>query len=211
MHRIVLRALGLGALTVVAAAPWAGLFVKDTKGKAPQSQRKSTDPPTMAHGKLGQDLFLALDHRDLAGVQELIKKGADPNSRNGLEFTPLYIAAASHQPQAMKLLIDAGAKIDAESPYGSPLAFAAASAHVAGAEMLIAKGADVNVARVDGIHPLMMAAYTGAPPMVSLLIKNKAKIDEPNYYGATALSYAARGGNGPAGKMLLDAGAKVDS
>lgn len=165
----------------------------------------------MAKGKFGQDLFLAIDHRNLAEVQELIKKGADPNSRNGLEFTPLYIAAASHQPQAMKALIDAGAKIDAESPYGSPLSFAAASAHVAGAEMLIGKGADVNLARVDGIHPLMMAAYSGAPQMVSLLIKNKAKVNEPNFYGASPLSYAARSGHATASKLLLDAGAKVDA
>ena len=210
-HRIVLRALGLGALTVIAAAPWAGIFVGDKKNKPAQSQRKSTDAPIAPTGKLGQDLFFALDHRDLATLQDLIKKGADPNARNGLEFTPLYIAAASHQPQAMKALIDAGAKIDAESPYGSPLAFASATAHFAGAQMLISKGANVNVTRVDGIHPLMMAAYSGSPELVALLIKNKAKVNEPNFYEATALSYAARGGNVAAGKVLLDANAKVDS
>src|SRR5579862_357720 len=82
---------------------------------AAQQPRKSTDPPVAARGKMGQDLFLAIDHRDLAGVQALIQKGADPNSKNGLEFTPLYIAAASHQPDVMHALINAGAKVDADS------------------------------------------------------------------------------------------------
>jgi ankyrin repeat protein len=63
--------------------------------------RKTTDPPAPAQGKYGQDLFLAVDHRDLAKLKSLLKHGADPNSRNGLGFTPLYMASASHQPDAM--------------------------------------------------------------------------------------------------------------
>src|SRR5437867_4152276 len=74
-----------------------------------KASRKTTDPPVRAEGKLGQDLFLAIDHRDLPGVQSLLKRGADPNSRNGLEFVPLYIAAASHQNDVVKALLSAGA------------------------------------------------------------------------------------------------------
>jgi len=46
--------------------------------------------------------------RNVPGVQALLDKGADPNSKNGLEFTPLYIAAASHQLDTMQTLVNGG-------------------------------------------------------------------------------------------------------
>jgi ankyrin repeat protein len=175
-----------------------------------KQNRKSTDAPVMARGKMGQDLFLAIDHRDLAGVQSLLKKGADPNSRNGLEFTPLYIAAASHQTDVMKALIAAGAKPDDGSTYGTPLTFAAITANVEGANLLLSLGADVNAPRTDGITVLMMAANAGSPELVSELIKRKAEVDARDDNASTALLFAARGGFNKVGQILLDAGADVN-
>lgn len=176
-----------------------------------KSQRKTTDPPMLSRGKLGQDLFLAIDHRDLAEVKSLLSKGADPNSRNGLDFVPLYIASASHQLDVMKALISANAKADAESPYGTALTLASATGHTEGVSLLISKGANVNHVRVDGITPLMMAANAGRPDTVGELLKNKANPNLKNYAGATALAYAARAGNLEAGRLLLNAGAAVDT
>lgn len=173
--------------------------------------RRSTDPPTMATGKLGQDLFLAIDHRDNSGVMELIKKGADANSRNGLGMTPLDIAAASHQPDVMKSLLGAGAKTDADSPYGTPLTFAAITGNYEGAKLLLDRGADVNTARVDGKTVLMMASTSGNPLLIAELLKRKANVNAKSYNNATALSYAARAGHVAVGQMLLQAGAAVDA
>lgn len=173
--------------------------------------RRSTDPPTMAKGKLGQDLFLAIDHRDNSGVLALIKKGADANSRNGLEMTPLDIAAASHQADVMQSLLEAGAKTDAESPYGTPLTFAAITGNYEGAKLLLERGADVNVARVDGKSVLMMASTAGNPVLVAELLKHKANVNAKSYSDATALSYAARAGHVEVGRMLLQAGATIDT
>lgn len=39
-----------------------------SKNVRTQGTRKSTAPPVMAHGKMGQDLFLAIDHRDTKEV-----------------------------------------------------------------------------------------------------------------------------------------------
>src|SRR5579883_1908959 len=87
---------GAAAMTWSAAA---GVSAGQPPGKPAgrQAHRKTTEAPVAAKGRLGQDLFLAIDHRDLPLVKTLLKRGADPNSRNGLEFVPLYIAAASHQ------------------------------------------------------------------------------------------------------------------
>jgi len=165
----------------------------------------------MATGKLGQDLFLAIDHRDNSGVTALIKKGADANSRNGLEMTPLDIAAASHQADVMQLLLDAGAKTDAESPYGTPLTFAAITGNYEGAKLLLDRGANVNTARVDGKTVLMMASTAGNPVLVAELLKHQASVNAKSYSDATALNYAARAGNVEVGRMLLHAGAIVDN
>jgi ankyrin repeat protein len=177
---------------------------------APSNARRSIDPPVAAHGKLGQELFLAIDHRDLAMVRSLIQKGADPNALNGLEFSPLYIAAASHQNEVMEALLKAGAKPDATSGYGSPLTFAAAGGNIVGARLLLSHGVNVNVSRVDGATVLMMACYTGNPEIVSELLKRKAKVNEQDIDGATALIYAARQGQVEAGRLLLASGAAVN-
>jgi ankyrin repeat protein len=110
----------------------------------------------------------------------------------------------------MKALLDAGAKPDFNTPYGSPLTFAAISGNVPGAQMLFERGADVNMARGDGNTPLMMAAFSGSPQFVSALIEHKADVNAKNYTDATALMYAARAGNTEAGKVLIDAGAALN-
>ncbi len=202
--RLFILSIGLGSLAMAVA-------VASPLEKRSQQGRKSTDAPIAARGKLGQDLFLALDHRDEKALESLLKNGADPNSRNGLGFVPLYMATASHQPEAMKALLAAKALPDADSSYGTPLMFAASSANVEGAGLLLSRGAKVNAIRDDGMSVLMMASNTGAPPMVSLLLQNKADATLRDDDGLTALNYAARMGNTVVAQMLLDAGASVDS
>lgn len=193
------------------AAPWTlGGAHSKTATTTYRQTRKSTDAPVAAKGKFGQDLFLAIDHRDLPAVQALLKNGADPNARNGLEFTPLYIAAASHQTDVMKELLNAGAKPDAESTYGTPLIFAAETGNVEGFNLLLSKGVDINAARTDGLNALMMASNTGVPPIVAELLKRKADVNEEDDSGATALTLAARGGHTEIGQMLLSGGAIFD-
>lgn len=173
--------------------------------------RKTTDPPVPSQGRLGQELFLAIDHRDLSGVQSLIKRGADPNARNGLEFTPLYIAAASHQLEVMEALLSAGAKPDAPSPYGTALTFAVGGAHVEGVKLLLSKGVNYNPVRTDGITVLMLASRAGLTEVVSDLLRRKANVNTKDNDGATALIYAARDGHLDVGRVLMDAGAKIDT
>jgi len=172
--------------------------------------RRSNEAPVPVRGKMGLDLFLAIDHHDTEGVRTLLKQGADPNSLNGLELRPLSLAAASYQMDVMQELLKAGAKPDLMSTYGSPLTFAAISGNLAGANILLSRGANPNSIRSDGISVLMMAANAGNPTLVAELIKRKANVSTKDDGGETALSFAARGGHAEVGKMLLAAGAKVN-
>ena len=211
--RFALSALLMGSVTAVSAIHASADPPASSKDKPGQGQagRKTTEAPVPAKGKLGQDLFLAIDHHDLAGIQALLKQGADPNARNGLEFTPLFMAAASHQQEAMQALLSAGAKLDPGSPYGSPLTFAAMSANGEGAKLLLSQGANIKALRADDGTPLMMACNAGEPGTIQVLLSHKAEVNAKDNDGATALNYAARQGNLEAGRLLLAAGATVDS
>ena len=191
--RLILGAFLAGNLSIAAMA-WSESSTNRLRAQEKQA-RKSTEPPIAGRGKLGQDIFLAIDHRDLAAVQALIKKGGDPNSRNGLEFTPLHIAAASYQMDVMGALLSAGADADAESNYGTPLMFASATGNIAGANILFAKGVNVNATRNDGMSVLMMASYSGNPALVGALLQQKASVATKDDLGDTALMYAARQGD----------------
>src|SRR6266498_2675394 len=118
------------------------LFVCLALWATPALARSSTQAPVPSRGKLGQDLFLAINRGDLAGVKSLLKRGADPNARNGLEFTPLYLAAASGQTEVAEALLQAGAKLEATSPYGTALTFAALGGSAPAVKLLLARGAN---------------------------------------------------------------------
>jgi ankyrin repeat protein len=177
----------------------------------PTLARKSIYSPVPARGKLGQDLFLAITERDLVGVQTLLKRGADPNSRNALEVTPLFVAAALGQTQVIEALLQAGAKLDAPSPGGTALTFAAMTGSVPALKLLLAHGANINPSRPDGITVLMMVSRTGSAEIISELLRRKADVNAKDKDGATALIFAARDGQEEAGRVLLSGAATVDA
>ena len=105
----------------------------------------------------------------------------------------------------------------------SILALAAASAAVAGADTsladaaeqqrdalvrtLLAGGADVNAAQVDGTTALHWAAYHDDLETARLLLAAGAEAGALNRYGVPALSLAAGNGNAALVRLLLEAGA----
>lgn len=139
-----------------------------------------------------------------------MSQGADPNSTNGLEMTPLYIAAASHQPDVVDLLLKSGAKVDATTTYGTPLIFASATANLPDAQKFLALGADPHASRGDGMNGLMFAANIGMPPLVAEYLKRQVDVNIEDDSGSTALSLAARAGNDAVVEMLIGAGASVE-
>jgi len=175
-----------------------------------QSQRKTTEPPVMSRGKMCNELFEAISRGDAKGVDDLLSKGADPNSRNGLEFTPLFIAAASHQSNVVDSLLKAGAKFDATSNYGTPLTFACISGNVPDAMRFLQMGANPDFLRNDGISPLAMASNVGCTPIIDALVAKKVNVNTQDDGGYTALATAARQGFPDAVSKLIAAGSKVD-
>ena len=60
------------------------------------------------------------------------------------------------------------------------------------AELLIKRGADVNLADVDGVTPLMEAAGTGATEIVRMLLEHGADANLKDADGRTAADIAKK-------------------
>ena len=125
--------------------------------------------------------------------------------------TALHVAAAAHDPDVARRLVDLDADVAAANRRGAqPLHYAAdgipgsdawkpeAQAAVIGA--LIAAGADPNAQDKSGVTPLHRAVRTRCGPAVRALLEGGADASRPNKSGSTPMKLATqmsgRGGSG---------------
>jgi len=73
----------------------------------------------------------------------------------------------------------------------TPLMAAAAHGHERVVEMLLQRGADVNLQNIVGVTALMLAVRYGLERVFELLLQRGAEINKQNSYGDTALMFAA--------------------
>ncbi len=138
----------------------------------------------------------------------LLRAGADPKYRDKSGLTALTWAA--HNYQSAKVLLDTGADVNAKSNLGA-ISLATAAAYPGNAallELMLEKGADVNVT-VFGSTALTMAALTGDIANVALLLKHGANPNAPGPKGLSALHLAVQRGDREMVRLLLDTGADV--
>ena len=70
----------------------------------------------------------------------------------------------------------------------------AASRRAATSRLLVTHGADVNIAREDGISPLMNGVNRCSASTLELLLRTGADTEHKDREGATALDYATTAG-----------------
>jgi ankyrin repeat protein len=167
-------------------------------------------------------LALAAQFKRAAIVKELLRRGAEVNAEwrsLGGPSNALDYAALSGDVATMRLLVDAGAPIEAQGKDSQgPLVHAAWSGRAAPVQYLLALGADPKRRIVEPLLPATHSALRGAvgsgsAEVVRLLLK--AGVD-PNLdaddLGNTPLHRASWWkSNYDVVKALVDAGAKVDA
>jgi FOG: Ankyrin repeat len=155
----------------------------------------------------GSLLFQAIRNGDLAFVKAHLTK-AEIEVRDGRGATPLMHAAAFGNLETLKLLLEAGADVNARNAFdATALLWAARDPDKA--RLLIEHGANVNIRSKQGRTPLMVASLRyGNSPLVALMLAKGADVnakDEKRH--DTALSLAASVGDVETMRLLLAKGA----
>ncbi len=175
-------------------------------------------------------IYDAVDQGDTEMVKLLLRKGANPKQENPLfgalasgkmELIQLFIdrgadlktdprllmyAAISGKKQMVELVLSKGFNIaDAENRGISALAYASQNGHLDIVRLLLEKGVDPNLIGTAFNSPLAVAA---SPEIAELLIKHKAKVNEPDRHGITPMLAAVLRGNRPLAELLESHGAK---
>lgn len=142
---------------------------------------------------------------DVETVKSMIAQGVDVDSReDGFRKTALHRAAMSGHKDIAKLLIDAGARLDAKSGGSTPLHYAVEYGHEDVVRLLLDHGADVSVKDKwgQGRTPLMKAIRSKDKEIVELL---QAKVAETSIHGAASLGVLAKV------KAFLESGVDVNA
>lgn len=91
-------------------------------------------------------------------IEFLVSKGADPNAKDKIGYTPLHAAADGGNVLVAEALIKAGARIDELTIYGrTPLHQAALRGHIEIVNLLLKSGANPGVRNRDGETPIGLA------------------------------------------------------
>ena len=182
------------------------------------------DPKTQE--ELDDRLISLLDQREtpsVATIQQLLDKGARVNARID-DGTALMLAVRWGHAEIVKLLLAAGAEVDAKHrlgdsalimsarrsipemnpPRGQPLPPPASEIM----SLLLAKGADVNLIGHNG-HTALMEANSTAK--VKLLVAHGAQVNIADEVKKTALMYAVERGEVEVVEALLQAGADASA
>ena len=147
--------------------------------------------PALAHQAIenhgDSQLMMAAYDGDVGKMRQLLDRGADINQTNELGFTALYFAAGATRTQAaakgsteaVKFLLQRGAKVSSKSNInGYTSLMAACSNQNAGSVALLLKyGEDVNALTKDGRSALTIAASLLEPEIVTLLLEHDAHVN----------------------------------
>jgi uncharacterized protein len=189
--------------------------------------------PNAKEAKGGQTaLMWAVQQRQTAVVEELLRAGADAKTGSRTGFTPLMFAAQRGDVDTARVLLNAGAKPNEAQPNTklTPLIIASAMVHKRMVELLLDNGADPNAVEWIGYSPLgwvvrdshygidltakdkvvdvvkLLVAH-GANPNFRLKNEKSKTVNDVSLTGATPLLLAAEVNNTGAVKALLEGGA----
>jgi ankyrin repeat protein len=139
-------------------------------------------------------------------VQELIGHDqAIANAYSSDGFTALHLASFFGHAPAVRILLDAGADVNAgaRNPMRvHPLHSALAASHYEIAGLLLSRGADPNAPQQQGWTPLHQAGQHGDRALVDLLLAAGADAAAVNDAGASPADTAAEAGHTALARLL---------
>jgi ankyrin repeat protein len=153
-----------------------------------------------------EDFFIAIRNDNASKITNLLDRGFDPNTRDPKTQPGLTIAMQERSLKVARVLL-ARPEVDVNAlnqAGESALMMSALKGDLAGAELLLDRGAKVNQ---SGWTPLHYAATGPEPKMVKLLLDRGAEINAESPNGTTPLMMAAQYGSEESVELLLARGA----
>lgn len=150
----------------------------------PKKAKKLTD------AQVSKGLLAAAEQGAVRRLADLVADAAARElGREGLDAA-LCVAAHHDRPEAVQLLLDAGANANARDRYGSALARSMWSSDDRVQDLLLARGANPNGPSVNGATVLHLAVARGRTSLVAKLLAAGASTSRRNSYGHTPLHTA---------------------
>jgi ankyrin repeat protein len=164
------------------------------------------------HAESTPPIVAAVKASNVAAVQSLLKQHMDVNAAEADGTTALHWAARADHVEMVRMLLRAGADAKSSDRYGvTALHLAAVNGSAPIIKALVDAGADVNAVLPEGETILMTAARTGRAEPLEILLNAGAKLDAvENWYGESALHWAAAENHADAVRLLASRGADVD-
>jgi len=204
---LLLALLSVGLLAPRASAPMVNLMQPVNDGIVSGvfwvidqvSGKRDNQPP----------LIRAVEAGDLKKAQKLISKGANVNQTDDVGVPALSIVAARGDEKMTRLLLDAGADVNARSATfnNTALARAAQNGNRETVRILLAAGAHVDDRDGAGWTPLFKAALKGDLEIVEALLSAGADVNARSSSGWTSLKEAQMRRHYNVAQRLKSAGA----
>ncbi|NXR46852.1 RN5A ribonuclease, partial [Hippolais icterina] len=143
------------------------------------SQKKVPTPPsTKAAEDLSSELNVAVKNRNKEAVLELLKRGADVNSKVASGWTPLQTAVQAREEDLVRLLLDRGASLHARKDNGgTAFTEAGVAGNVGILKLLLERGSDINDRDINGFTAFMEAAWHGKEEALRFLYSRGAEVN----------------------------------
>ncbi|HSA58006.1 MAG TPA: ankyrin repeat domain-containing protein, partial [Gemmatimonadaceae bacterium] len=153
--------------------------------------------------------------RDTAAVRQLLKQGADVNAAQNDGMTALHWVAQHGDAAAAKMLIYAGARLEAATRNGNytPLHLATRAGRGPVVKVLLDAGANANATTTSGgATPLHFAAAQGSVEAITALLAHGAAVDvREGAWEQTPLMWAAAYNRLDAIRLLIGKGASLSA
>ena len=152
------------------------------------------------------DFFLAAQSNESGGILLGLDQGVPDDSRYANDRKALMIATHANAIDAARVLIGAGADVNAKDDLeDSAYLYAGAEGRLEILKMTVAAGADLGSVNRYGGTALTPAAHHGHVDVVSYLLTTNVDVDQVNFLGWTALLEAViLGDGGPTYQKIVE-------